>query len=347
MNIKYGMILFFLLVIFQLSKANNLVIKGDLFYLNDQHFEMLGLRTASATQNDAFMHKLLNALDEYEEVGLNAVSIYLQGSSGGYSDPFSKDGKTINEDHWNRLVKIIEEFNKRSMVVVVGIFYQRTMANENETRNLAHNEESVFNAVKTVTEKLKPYNNVILNIANEQNSGWYQRFTAFDFRDPENIIALCKHAKTIDPGRIVGGGGYSDEPNKIIGRSEYVDVLLFDTSGQDVEKGQDSGWKYDYFRKNGVTGKPIVNLETFGGWTNRTVPPGVFNDENIRRIHLKEVEEAAKRPGLSVHLHNSPWCQGPELGYPTRYDLGGSGTEDDPGIRWFFEYAQSYRKSNK
>jgi hypothetical protein len=45
MNIKYGMILFFLLVVFQHSKANNLIIKGDLFYLNDQHFEMLGLRT--------------------------------------------------------------------------------------------------------------------------------------------------------------------------------------------------------------------------------------------------------------------------------------------------------------
>jgi hypothetical protein len=339
---------FFLLtgILFTID-ANVLTIRENLFYLNGEHFEMWGLRTASATQSDALTDLLLDALDEYQEVGLNTINIYLQGSSGGYSDPFNRNGTRIDKDHWDRLVRIIEEFNRRSMVVVVGIFYQRTMADEDGVRNLANNERSVYNAVKTVTEKLKPYGNVILNIANEHNSNWYRHFTGLDFRDPENIIALCRHAKEIDPERIVGGGGYSDEPNIIIGKSEYVDVLLFDTFSGDIEKDQDSGWKYDYFRENGVAVKPMVNVETFGGWTRSAMPPGVYGEE-MKRIHFLEVEAAVKRPGLSVHLHSNPWCQGPSLGnYPVRFDLGGMGTEDDPGIRWWYEYIRTYKNKTE
>ena len=87
-----------------------------------------------------------------------------------------------------------------------------------------------------------------------------------------------------------------------------------------------------------INKEPFINTPIGDG------PIRIFKDEDVRRIHLIEVEEAAKRPGLSVHLHNTPWCQGPELGYPTRYDLGGSGTEDDPGIRWFFEHAHSLKE---
>ena len=59
---------------------------------------------------------------------------------------------------------------------------------------------------------------------------------------------------------------------------------------------------------------------------------GVFPEE-VRRAYRREVAAAASRPGLSVSFHNSPWCQQE----PMRYDLGGSGTRDDPGIRWYFE----------
>lgn len=322
------------------AETNVLSVKGNLFYLNGHHFDMWGLRTASATQSEYLTNKLLDALDEYEEVGLNTISLYLQGSSGQYSDPFNESGEQVDKEHWDRLVRIIEECDKRSMVVIVGIFYQRVMANERNSRVLSDNEESVFNAVKTVTNKLKPYRNVILNIANEHNSHWYTKFTSFNMRDPENVIALCRYAKEADPDRIVGGGGYFDEENVIIGKSQYVDALLFDTYSRDVENGHCSGWHYDYFRENGVTDKPLVNVEIFGGWTIIAMPPGVFNDK-VRNIHLQEVEAAAERPGLSVHFHSNPWCQGPSIGHPARFDLGGDGTPENPGIRWWFGHARS------
>ena len=48
------------------------------------------------------------------------------------------------------------------------------------------------------------------------------------------------------------------------------------------------------------------------------------------------IEAAASLPHLSVFFHNNPWCQKE----PMRYDLAGSGTRDDPGIRWFFEFVR-------
>jgi hypothetical protein len=41
------------------ADANILTFRDKLFYLNGEHFEMWGLRTASATQSDALTNKLL------------------------------------------------------------------------------------------------------------------------------------------------------------------------------------------------------------------------------------------------------------------------------------------------
>ena len=62
--------------------------------------------------------------------------------------------------------------------------------------------------------------NVIINIANEQNSsGWEDTAEIFDFRDPERILELARLVRDVHPGRLVGGGGYDHEKNVVIGRS--------------------------------------------------------------------------------------------------------------------------------
>jgi hypothetical protein len=187
-----------------------------------------------------------------------------------------------------------------------------------------------------VTEKLKPFRNVIINIANEQNSSHYQPYKAFAFNKPENIISLCKEVKNSDPDRIVGGGGYHDSMNVVIGKSNYVDVLLFDTYSVDIDNGYHSGWHYDYFKAAGVPEKPIVNVEIFGGWTRKFTPQGVYAQDG-KEIHFIEIEEAKKRPGLYVHFHSNPWFQGVAQEWNNRFNLGGEGTSGDPGVRWYFE----------
>ena len=328
-------LLLYVIAVPTIGKAQTLTTAGNQFRLDNAPFEMWGIRVASATQGDSLTEQLIANLDSYRKYGVNTISVYLQGSSGGFSDPFRDDGKALDEDHLRRLKQVVEACRERSMVAIVGIFYQRVMGNRNDTRRL-HTEEAIIQATETTAELLRPYRNVIINIANEQNSSLYRRFEAFDFNDPQTIIDLCQRAKQVDPERLVGGGGYHDSSNVVIGKSKWVDVLLFDTFSEDIEADQHSGWHYDYFREQGVPDKPIVNVEIFGGWTRQFLPPGVYTQKG-KRIHLKENEEAKKRPGLSVHFHSNPWCQGPADGYPVRYHLGGNGTPQDPGIRWWFE----------
>jgi len=58
-----------------------------------------------------------------------------------------------------------------------------------------------------------------------------------------------------------------------------VDFLLLDTYSEDIQKGEHSGWHYDYFRKMGVSDKPMINVEIFGSWTAQFVPLRVFTEE--------------------------------------------------------------------
>ncbi len=328
--------LFLLLIYFVLgfspASAQELKVEGQFFTLDDELFDMWGVRVASATQKNEYTKSLIKNLDDYKSERINTLSVYLQGSSGGYSDPFYDGGRKIKKGHLRRLKNIIEECEQRDMVVVVGIFYQRSVRNESNLKT----ETEIRQAVRTITQLLKPYSNIIINIANEQNSGYYKDFKAFNFNEPQNIIELCKEAKVTDPNRIVGAGGYHDSSNVVIGKSEYVDVLLFDTFSGDIEKGHDSGWHYNYFKSEGVPEKPIVNVEIFGGWTGQFTPQGVYTPEG-KEIHWKEIEAAKKQPGLYVHFHSNTWFQGAGQDFRNRFELGGMGALDDPGVRWYFE----------
>jgi hypothetical protein len=314
--------------------AQVLEIDGEAFLLDEKSFNMWGVRVASASQSEAYTKDLISNLDDYKVNGINCISVFVQGSSGGFSDPFGAKGSSMDDAHWDRLTRIISECSERDMVVIVGIFYQRTIKDP-EICNLK-SEGDIRNAVRTITMKLKPFRNVIINIANEQNSNHYKSYKAFSFNDPENIISLCKEVKKIDPERIVGGGGYNDSLNVVIGKSKYVDALLFDTYSVDIENGHHSGWHYDFFKAENVPDKPIVNVEIFGGWTRQFRPQGVYTQEG-KAIHYIEIEEAKKRAGLYVHLHSNPWFQGVAQEWENRFDLGGEGTAGDPGVRWYFD----------
>src|SRR5262249_1282009 len=88
--------------------------------------------------------------------------------------------------------------------------------------------------------------------------------------------------------------------------------------------------------------KPMVNVETFGAWTNQFLPQGVF-PESVKQNYRYEIADAAKYPGLYVHLHNTPWFQAFSPGEKIRYDLGGQGTAADPGVRWYVEAVKQAR----
>lgn len=304
----------------------SLTTDGDRFRLDGDLVDLWGIRTASATASDAQCQHLVEQLDEYVAHGVNAVTVFYTGCMGSNYDPFAPDGSEIDSDHQRRMERIATACADRGMVLVVGLFYQFAPL------GLA-DAQAVHEALRTVTRLLEPYGNVLLNVANEHSSyGWDRHADVFEFRDPDRIVECCRVVHDTDPDRLVGGGGYHPETCAVIGRADEVDACLFDT-GQEKYTENDSGAMYDRLVRAGVTEKPIVNVELFGGWTEQ-YPRGVYPPA-ARLAYEDEVWAAAERPGLSVFFHSNRWCQHPEL--PMRYDLGGQGTADDPGIRWYFE----------
>jgi hypothetical protein len=315
------------------SLATEVSIQGDRFLIDGTIREVWGIRTASASQNQETTDHLIQQLDEYAAHGVNTVAVYFQGSSGGSHDPFAPDGKSIDPGHLARMRQIIEACHQRGMLVVVGIFYQMKKGG-----GQPHLQDwtACKEAVKTVCTWLnqEKFSNIILNIANEQNSAGHRGFAWEPVRQVEELLDLVRIAKSTHPRYPVGCGGYDHDKNIQFGLSPDVDVLLFDTLGPD--KQDHSGALYDRFIKAGITNKPIVNVEIFGAWTAQFTPPGVYTEPG-KKEHFIEIEDAAKRPGLSVFFHSNTWCQGPSIHAPIRYDLGGKGTQDSPGIRWYFD----------
>src|SRR5215213_5338842 len=58
-------------------------VRGERFLLDDKPFDVWGVRVASATKDDAQTDHLVAQLDEYKAHGVNTVSVFYQGSSGG------------------------------------------------------------------------------------------------------------------------------------------------------------------------------------------------------------------------------------------------------------------------
>ena len=308
--------------------TRTLTVTGNAFQLDGAPFDMWGIRTASATYTQAQTDHLIAQLDTYRAHGVNTVAVYYMGSRNANYDPFSTDGTSVDAGHQARMEQIIRAADARGMVVVAGIFYQAAPLRLRDA-------QAVRDAVATVTRALKPYRNVVINIANEQSSSEYGDTAAvFDFRSPSRIIELLGIVNSIDPDRVAGGGGYSRTNNIAIGKAAVTDVLLFDT-GMGTTREQLP--EYQAFVAAGIR-KPAVNVEQFGGYTN-SFERGIFST-TLKAKYAKEVATADAEPGLYTFFHNGPWVQV----LPMRYDLGGAGTATSPGIRWYFEDVRAARR---
>jgi hypothetical protein len=303
-----------------------LTLQGSRFSLDGAPIDLWGIRVASATMSEALTDQLIAQLDEYRRYGVNTVTVFYQGSSGGEFDPFSPDGSSIDAAHQLRMARIIEACAERDMVVVVGIFYAGADA------ALADWAASV-EAVRTVSGELTAYDNVILNVANQQNADGYSDKPWAKVRTLAGLEELFQAVHSVDPTRLVGSGGYDFESNVAIGLSADTDALLFSGGGLASQMTA--------FRQRNVTDKPILCVELYGSDTEGYTPAGVFSDE-VKANYFADADAGAADEALSVFFHATPWTQSAERGSP-RYDLGGEGTIADPGIRWYFEHVAQLR----
>ena len=88
---------FILLTVPVIFYGQVLSVESHSLYLDKKPFDMWGVRVASATQSKNYTNSLIRNLDEYKAAGINSMSVFLQGSSGGYNDPFENGGLGIEK----------------------------------------------------------------------------------------------------------------------------------------------------------------------------------------------------------------------------------------------------------
>lgn len=313
--------------------------------------EVWGVRVASAAAKDAWTDQLIAHLDEYLRYGVNALTVFYQGSSGGSLQAFSADGGQIDAAVQRRMDRLIDAAAERKMLVVAGVFYQNQVARlDPENGPWMENREAYPRAVETVARSLRRFPNVIINTCNEHTVRPFET-CPFPMRTAEGIVELCRASKEGDPDRLVGGGGGHGAGHgggetgineRLVARPE-VDVLLWDWGNHSPEAVA----AYQQVDAN----KPTMNVEVFGaraqgfveinsrlggdeswvGWIgggSTTAPPGegrkrvqgVIPDHSSgegRAIHrgksdfLAEIECATSTPGFSLFGHFPGWYQGP------------------------------------
>ena len=312
---------------------------------------------ASAAAKDAWTEQLIAHLDEYLRYGVNALTVFYQGSSGAHLPAFSGDGREIEPGVRGRMDRLLRACAERQMLLVAGLFYQRERL---PTR------DAYLRAAEATAKQLAGYENVIVNVVNEHNGGTWED-CAFPVRTVEGIIELCRAVRGAAPDLLVGGGGVHPGVNAELAVRPELDLLLFDWHGTSREA-------VEAYRAAGST-KPLMNVELFGGWAQgfveeedvpqpgehiswpgwgrgapREAPPGRRRVQGVlpeqtegthrgRADFLAEAEFAARTPGFSLFGHFPGWWQGPsrQPTFDNRFDLGGDGTRAGPGIRWYFE----------
>ncbi|MDQ3702715.1 MAG: hypothetical protein M3442_17590, partial [Chloroflexota bacterium] len=212
-----------------------------------QPLEMWGVRVASGAARASWTEALAGQLDTYLRYGVNAITVFYQGSSGGHEKGFSDDGREIDQGTAERMEQIAQACAARRMVLVAGVFYQRE-------RLPTH--DAYLRAAEAAGRQLARFDNVIVNVVNEHNGGnWAD--CPFPVQEPQGIALLCEAVRSVAPHLLVGGGGIHPGRNAEVALRPEVDVVLFDWHDGSQEA-------VEAYRAAG-SDKPLMNVELFGG----------------------------------------------------------------------------------
>lgn len=175
---------------------------------------------------------LIRALPRWYENGIRAITVGLQGGGPVFTfrdwsvietGCFSSDGKTMSAGYKERLETLLDACDQIGMLVIVSILYQAQ-------EHLFDDGACLVRAIRTACEYLKslPYDNVILEVANEHDVGNFARHPIVS--SSEGMANLIGLAREWSGGRFAVGssaGGGVFEP--IVGKCS--DVVLVHGNG--------------------------------------------------------------------------------------------------------------------
>lgn len=264
------------------SRAETTVaVDGRQILVDNEPTTLLGFRVPSAALQDDWTDELVAQLELWRAHGVNALTIWLQGSSGGYTPLFACDGgfnrdamdivarvdfnvqemhapigQTTGSQVVTRAHRIIEAARRAGMVVVLGLFYRPAVAR-------GFTADILRQAARTAAKEFGGYGNVVFNVFNEA-------VTRNSLESSESLAAYMRTVKATAPDRPVGTGSMRAEVTGALARLPELDIVL-----------QDAGWNAEaaiaaFDMLCAIASKPVVNVESFLGSGNAyiDVEPG-------------------------------------------------------------------------
>lgn len=252
------------------SGNTRVAVIGKQLYINGAASTLLGFRVGSAALLEPWTNELLAQLDEWKRHRVNAFTLWLQGSSGGYTTVFTANGSEVSESVADviartgyglkespavvgrtsgtavvdRAKRIVEAANQRGMVVVLGIIYRSAL-------DKSDSEEVIRRAMQAAVRPFKDYPNVIFNVWNETD-------TSRSLERPEAVTRYVAAIRAAAPGRLVCAGASNLEMNLSLAALPGVDLVC-----------QDAGRSYQEavgaFEALRTLDKPVINVESYGG----------------------------------------------------------------------------------
>ena len=303
-------------------------VKGKKVYLNGNELKVIGLRCSNALISDADATELIDNLDVFKSFGVNTVSVFFMGSRFGDVKGYGPNA-SLDPIYAARMARIIEEADRRGMVVLVGcLYWSNSRAKEDLGHwKQAHADKAVANTVRWLKEH--NFHNVFIDPDNE---GMASRATGW------SIKKMIDAAHEVDPTYVIGYNNKAAAP-------ENADILLHHSPKDGVRA---------YIQSESSPGN------TPGGyWGSFSKSDGYYNYIRIGRYtrQMKDSQIDAARDHITNHagyMLASTWIQcaphegigGPFMtpgGRAKNPDINDNIKElqSDAGILWWLEWVKS------
>ncbi len=292
--------------------AHILTIAGKDILVDGKPSKLIGVRVSNSLISDEEAKELIDNLDVFRSYGVNTIAVYIMGSRFGNIKGYNPDA-SLNSTYQQRFERIIEEADKRAMIVLVGCLYWSTSEAKADLGHWTQKEANlaVANTVKWVTKR--GYRHVFVDPDNEgmahAEKGWSikEMIDAGHAQNPACVMAY--NSRQAPPAN---ANIYIHHSPKVAGKP-YVQT-----------EGTPTVVPYwgSYSKKDGYLN--YINI-------------GVYTDA------MKEQEKAVSA-GLIDNANGyciaSTWLQAvPPLG--PNMNPGGYGSEKDPGIKWWLEFIKA------
>jgi len=295
-------------------------IRNDRAYLGGKQVKLWGIRAGNGLMSTAVTERYVRNLDNMKAHGINALLVYIMGSNTGWPEEwganngFERNG-SLKPDFARRLEWLIREADARGMVVGVGIFTPRNVANMD-------NDESFHRALNETGTFLRErgLRNVFVDIMHEYN---HRRVVPEMFKEPNGarkkaqLHAWLKEANPDVPAGVcptIDSGTESLYPG--------ADIVIIQKEMPIPAKGF------------------VVNVEMHK--RDNYDRDGVFTPEGIAESYAW-FESYHKAPNAVLFFH-AAFIQGVtgRSGSAPHAEMGGVGTADDPGVRWYYEWVRDH-----